>query len=322
VIQDQLKILVVHQRSAAQSDHLRMPRLYGFYPFRERGCFERAEDGLALTVEDVADRGAGLVFYLVVEIEKTPAQLICKGPADRRFAASHEPHQVDSRRAFELNNHLVLTSRARESDNSSMQPGLLPLFPLQVVLLPGAELPLHIFEDRYKEMMGEVIRDRLEFGVILANDKGIVNTGCTAMIDKVLREYPDGRMDILARGRRRFEIVMLNDERPFLRGSVEFFDDEEESPIAPEIRQRAIDGYHEMSKESVDLDMPQLSFRLAQPVSDLGFRQSILISRSEADRIRQLADFFPIHNLRQKRIQHVKDVAPRNGHGRGVSGIE
>jgi Lon protease-like protein len=203
-----------------------------------------------------------------------------------------------------------------------MQPGLLPLFPLQVVLLPGAELPLHIFEDRYKEMIAEVIRDRIEFGVILASEKGIVNTGCTALIDKVLREYPDGRLDIIVRGRRRFEIVMLNDERAFLRGSVEFFDDEEESPIAPEIRQRAIDGYNEMSKESVDLDMPQLSFRLAQPVVDLGFRQSILSSRSEADRMRQLADFFPVHNLRQKRIQHVKDVAPRNGHGRGVSGIE
>jgi Lon protease-like protein len=203
-----------------------------------------------------------------------------------------------------------------------MQPGLLPLFPLQVVLLPGAELPLHIFEDRYKEMIGEVIRDRLEFGVILASEKGIVNTGCTAMIDKVIREYPDGRMDVIARGRRRFEIVMLNDERPFLRGSVEFFDDEEESAVAPEVRQRAIDGYHEMSKETLDLDTPQLSFRLAQPVSDLGFRQSMLTSRSEAERIRQLADFFPVHNLRQKRIQHVKDVAPRNGHGRGVSGIE
>ena len=203
-----------------------------------------------------------------------------------------------------------------------MQPGLLPLFPLQVVLLPGTELPLHIFEDRYKEMIGEVIRDRLEFGVILANEKGIVNTGCTAMIDKVLREYADGRMDIIARGRRRFEIVRLNDERAFLRGSVEFFDDEEEAPIAPEIRQRAIDGYQEMSKETIDLNTPQLSFLLAQPVSDLGFRQSILISRSEADRIRLLADFFPIHNLRQKRIQHVREVAPRNGHGRGVSGIE
>jgi Lon protease-like protein len=203
-----------------------------------------------------------------------------------------------------------------------MQPGLLPLFPLQVVLLPGAELPLHIFEDRYKEMIGEVIRDRMEFGVILANEKGIVNTGCTALIDKVLREYPDGRMDILARGRRRFEVMMLNDERAFLRGSVEFFDDEEESAIAPDVRQRAIDGYNEVSTEKLDLDQPQLSFRLAQPVSDLGFRQAMLTSRSEADRMRQLADFFPVHNLRQKRIQHVKDVAPRNGHGRGGSGIE
>jgi ATP-dependent Lon protease len=203
-----------------------------------------------------------------------------------------------------------------------MQPGLLPLFPLQVVLLPGGELPLHIFEDRYKEMIGEVIRERLEFGVILANEKGIVNTGCTAMIDKLLREYPDGRMDVIARGRRRFELMMLNDERAFLRGTVEFFDDEEEPAVAPEIRQRAIDGFNEMSKEPVDLGMPQLSFRLAQPVVDLGFRQSMLTSRSEAERMQQLADFFPVHNLRQKRIQHVKDVAPRNGHGRGVSGIE
>ncbi len=202
-----------------------------------------------------------------------------------------------------------------------MQPGLLPLFPLQVVLLPGAELPLHIFEDRYKEMIAEVIRDRIEFGVILASEKGIVNTGCTAMIDKVLREYPDGRMDILARGRRRFEIMTLNDERSFLRGAVEFFDDEE-SDVPPETRQRAIDGFHEMSKEQIDLNQTQLSFRLAQPVADLGFRQTMLTSRSEADRIRQLADFFPAHNLRQRRIQHVKEVAPRNGHGRGVSGIE
>lgn len=170
-------------------------------------------------------------------------------------------------------------------------------------------------------MIAEVIRDRIEFGVILANEKGIVNTGCTAMIDKVLREYPDGRLDILARGRRRFEIMMLNDERAFLRGSVEFFDDEE-SDVPPDARQRAIDGFLEISKEQVDLDQPQLSFKLAQPVADLGFRQTMLTSRSEADRIRQLADFFPVHNLRQRRIQHVKEVAPRNGHGRGVSGIE
>src|SRR5712691_4149857 len=210
-----------------------------------------------------------------------------------------------------------------ESHNGSMQPGLLPLFPLEVVLLPGAQLPLHIFEDRYKEMMAEVIRDRLEFGVVLASEKGIVNTGCTATVDKVLRQYPDGRMDILAHGLRRFEIVLLNDERSFLRGAVEFFDDDEAEPPPPDIQKRAIDGYNQLQAlssndplEGPEAGSPQLSFRLAQPVPDLTFRQLLLATRSEADRIRQLADFFPSYIVRQRRIQHVKEVAPRNGHGR------
>lgn len=322
MVRNHLEVFVAHEGAAAESDDLRMAELHGPHAFGERRRFQRAKHFLPLSVENLADRGALAAFDFVIQVEKLPAQFVGQGAPDGRFAAPHEPDQVDARRAFELKNHVVLTARARESDNGSMQPGLLPLFPLQVVLLPGADLPLHIFEDRYKEMIAEVIQDRLEFGVILANEKGIVNTGCTALIDKVLREYPDGRLDILARGRRRFEIMRLNDDRSFLRGSVEFFDDEEESPVAPETRQRAIDGYREMSKETLDLDEPQLSFRLARPVEDLGFRQSILTSRSEADRIRQLADFFPVHNLRQKRIQHVKEVAPRNGHGRGVSGIE
>jgi Lon protease-like protein len=210
-----------------------------------------------------------------------------------------------------------------------MQPGMLPLFPLQVVLLPGSQLPLHIFEDRYKEMIGEVIRDQQEFGVVLANEKGIVNTGCTAIVDKVLRQYPDGRMDILAYGRRRFEIVLLNDERSYLRGSVEFFDDEEFEPVPPDIQKRAIDGYNQLQAlssneplESSETEGQQLSFRLAQPVPDLTFRQVLLATRSEAERLRQLADFFPTYLIRQRRIQHVKEVAPRNGYGRGIAGIE
>lgn len=210
-----------------------------------------------------------------------------------------------------------------ESDNSSMQQGLLPLFPLQVVLLPGGELPLHIFEDRYKEMIGEVLRDRQEFGVVLASEKGLVNTGCTATVDRVLKRYPDGRMDIVVRGRRRFEILLLNDERSYLRGSVDFFDDEQSTQPPPDIRKRAIEGFNELqalsSSQPLDQDQskdPQLSFRLAQPVPDLGFRQSLLAMRSEAERMRQLADFFPSYVVRQRRIQHVREVAPRNGHAR------
>lgn len=203
-----------------------------------------------------------------------------------------------------------------------MQQGLLPLFPLQVVLLPGTELPLHIFEERYKEMIGEVIRDRLEFGVVLASEKGIVNTGCTATIDKILRQYPDGRIDILARGRRRFEIVMLNDERSFLRGSVEFFDDEDALPPSEELQARAIRGYNELqaissSEPLEDATSPQLSFRLARSLQDLSFRQVLLNMRSETERLKRIAEFIPTYLNRQRRIQHVKAVAPRNGHGHG-----
>jgi Lon protease-like protein len=209
-----------------------------------------------------------------------------------------------------------------------MQQGLLPLFPLQVVLFPGAQLPLHIFEERYKEMIQEVVRDHEEFGVVMASEKGIVSTGCTATVDTVLRNYPDGRMDILTRGRRRFEIERLNDERSFLRGQVEFFDDEPGSEIEPAVRASAIEGYNEFQKIASNdlLDPagtadPQLSFRLAQAVNDLTFRQLLLISRSEAERIRRLAEFFPAHLARERHSHRVKDVAPRNGHGKPPGGI-
>ena len=130
------------------------------------------------------------------------------------------------------------------------------MFPLQVVLLPDAELPLHIFEDRYKEMIAEVLRDKIEFGVVLANEKGIVNTGCTAVIERVLREYPDGRLDILTVGRRRFEIERINDERAFLRGEVEYFDDEDETVPEDDFRARAIAGYNELRALTSDAPCP------------------------------------------------------------------
>ncbi len=196
------------------------------------------------------------------------------------------------------------------------------MFPLQVVLLPEAELPLHIFEDRYQEMIAEVLRDKIEFGVVLANNRGIVNTGCTATIEQVLREYPDGRLDILTLGRRRFEIERVNEERAFLRGEVEYFDDEDETRGEDEFRARAIAGYNELRALTAEAPLPgseaqdpQLSFRLARPIQDLGIRQRLLTARSEAERLRQLAEFLPAFLLRQRHLERVKQVAPRNGHG-------
>jgi len=204
-----------------------------------------------------------------------------------------------------------------------MQQELLPLFPLEVVLFPRTPLPLHIFEERYKEMVGEVLEAKSEFGVVLAGEKGIVSTGCTASVEKVMKSYPDGRMDILTLGRRRFEIILLNEEKSYLRGAVEFFDDEEFEAIPDETSRRVLEAYTAMrdledQEPLVDPEMndPQVSFQLAQVVSDLDFRQVLLALRSEAGRMRHLAEYFPSYASRQRQLQHIKAVAPRNGHGK------
>lgn len=204
-----------------------------------------------------------------------------------------------------------------------MQQELLPLFPLQLVLFPGGELPLHIFEERYKEMMTEVLRAGKEFGVVQAGEKGIVNTGCTASVDRVLKQYPDGRLDLLTVGRRRFEILGLNDELPFLRGSVDFFDDDDFEPVPAETQKRALDGFSALRtlRGEDELGAPEtsdpfLSFRLAQPVADLEFRQLLLATRSEAGRMRQVADYLHGYVQRERAASHIRSVAPRNGHGK------
>jgi Lon protease-like protein len=208
-----------------------------------------------------------------------------------------------------------------------MQEELLPLFPLQVVLFPRTALPLHIFEERYKQMIADVQKGHTEFGVVLAGEKGIVNTGCTATVEKVLKEYPDGRLDLITVGRRRFEIILLNDEKPYLRGAVQYFDDEATDPIAPEVRKRVVESYNDLRTledsnpvHEPELSDPQLSFQLAQVVPDLDFRQILLATRSEADRMRRLAEFFPNYNFRQRQIQRARTVAPTNGHVKGSIG--
>ena len=114
----------------------------------------------------------------------------------------------------------------------------IPLFPLDLVLFPGAALPLHIFEDRYKEMIGECLQCQGEFGMVRARREGLAIIGCTAKILTVMHRYPDGRLDILCRGERRFEIESLVEGRSFLEAEVDFLADQE--PCSTRARPRAM----------------------------------------------------------------------------------
>ena len=203
-----------------------------------------------------------------------------------------------------------------------MQAKLLPLFPLQVVIFPRTQLPLHIFEERYKEMVGEAIRDSSEFGIVLAKDEGIVNAGCTVIVDKVLRSHPDGRMDILTRGIRRFEIVLLNQEKAYLRGEVAYFDDDEPEPAPNDLRTEALRLYQSWlelgegpAQSEAALGDAQLSFQLAQGIQDLDFLHYLLRTRSETLRLKKVTEFLTEYVPRQRQTASMKKLAPLNGHG-------
>ncbi len=197
---------------------------------------------------------------------------------------------------------------------------LLPLFPLQLIVFPRTQLPLHIFEDRYKEIVSQAVRDGSEFGIVLAKEDGIVNAGCTVVVENVITKYADGRLDIMTHGSRRFEIVLLNQEKSYLQGQVEFFDDDEPGPASPELQQEALRQYKGLIEtgemrgyaEPVLTD-PQLSFQLAQAVQDLDFQSVLLRERSEANRLKQLSEFLSQYVPRVKEASRMKHLAPLNG---------
>lgn len=197
---------------------------------------------------------------------------------------------------------------------------LLPLFPLDVVLLPGTPLPLHIFEPRYKEMIRECIANEAPFGVVRALQEGIADVGCTAEIVTVTKEYPDGRMDLVAEGRRRFEVLQLNEERSFLRAEILLVPDETVSAGEQE-RGRAIDLHREILslagavQDLSSAEQTQLSFHLAASLPlDLDFKQKLLTMRSEEERLRTLTAYLEEILPKLRRVARTRQKSGGNGH--------
>ena len=198
---------------------------------------------------------------------------------------------------------------------------LLPLFPLEVVLLPGSPLPLHIFEPRYKEMIRECLANEAPFGVVRAQEEGLAEIGCTAEIITVTKEYSDGRLDLIAEGRQRFEVLELNQERSFLQAEVLLVPDEP-GGASDEERVRAIQLHLEilsLAGAVQDLsaaDQNMLSFYLAGSLPlDLDFKQKLLSMRSESGRIQAVAAY--LENILPKLRRAAKSREKAGGNGQG-----
>jgi len=176
---------------------------------------------------------------------------------------------------------------------------LLPIFPLELVLLPGVPLPLHIFEPRYKEMIAECLEQKKPFGVVRASSDGVADIGCTAEITSVTKKYDDGRMDILTRGVERFEVIEVNEDRSFLQAEISVVQDEDEpDKPAAQIVTQAVRLHAEIAKlagaepSGPDEHAGNLSFLLAGSLPlDLDFKQSLLSTLSEAKRLEAVVGY-------------------------------
>jgi Lon protease-like protein len=203
------------------------------------------------------------------------------------------------------------------------KPSRIPLFPLDVVLLPAMTLPLHIFEPRYKIMIARCISESIEFGIVLASDKTVARVGCTAKIVRTLKDHPDRRMDILTEGHDVFHIIEVLDEKAYYEGRIEYLADE---PLAVDARQEArvtelFRQCHALLFDQAWVDEdPKDSANLAYWMAarlpmELQQRQALLETRQENKRreslLQWLATFVPKLVERRKGRQR----AEGNGHG-------
>ena len=186
----------------------------------------------------------------------------------------------------------------------------LPLFPLGVVLYPGMLLPLHIFEDRYRRLVRDLLDgpEPRRFGVIAIRKgretgvegvQSLYEIGCTATLRRV-EEHQDGRFDLVTVGTQRFRLLALDQTLPYLQGEIELLPDEavDGAAAVPAVRavQAAFRGYLDALTEwggaTVRVgDLPDepvlLSFIVAAAmVIDLPERQALL---DEPDALRRLA---------------------------------
>ena len=195
----------------------------------------------------------------------------------------------------------------------------LGLFPLGLVLLPGERMPLHIFEPRYKELIGECLAEERPFGIVLADDSGLREVGTEASVIEVLERFDDGRLNVVIEGRERFRVVEMTSGRSFQTGEVEGVADEHVD-VDEQDAERAMELFRELRElvgsdvEEPEIGDPALSFALASRV-DFGLdpKQRLLELTSETERLMLVIELLEGALAAVREEQARRELASRNG---------
>ena len=195
----------------------------------------------------------------------------------------------------------------------------LGLFPLGIVLLPTEQLPLHIFEERYKELVDECLEQDGEFGLVYADDDGLRDLGTRARVVEVLTRFEDGRLNIVVEGGDRFRLVELTDGRSFSTGLVTPIEDVDDSAEAAAVDEalRLFGLLREVTESEVDAperELSQLSFALAGKVElPADDKLGLLAETSERLRMELVQELLANAVLTAQRVRRAAERASTNG---------
>lgn len=193
------------------------------------------------------------------------------------------------------------------------------LFPLQIVLLPTEHVPLHVFEERYKELIGECLATDAEFGLVYADEEGVREVGTRARVSRVVTRFPDGRLNVLIEGGERFRLGRLTAGRSFQTGLVSPLEDEDD-PAGEDAVERALRSFERLREltrsdvEPPDRDVAFLSFELAGRVDLPALDKLELLGEvSERRRIDRVAELLEEALARAERARTAAERASSNG---------
>ncbi|MBI5473942.1 MAG: LON peptidase substrate-binding domain-containing protein [Ignavibacteriae bacterium] len=201
---------------------------------------------------------------------------------------------------------------------------VLPLFPLQVVMFPTAVLPLHIFEERYRQLISDCENGDKEFGISLAQDENVAKVGCSVVVTNIVHRYEDGKLDILVRGQRRYQLEnFVESSRLYTEGRVRFLSDEDE-PVDAALAEETVRLHNELIQLAYrdkqfeveyNSSNPILSFRIAQKAGlDLAQRQALLEEDSENKRLTALREYLAEIIPKLQQLSEVERVIKSDGY--------
>ena len=201
------------------------------------------------------------------------------------------------------------------------EPKRIPIFPLGLVLYPKELLPLHIFENKYREMIAYCLEEESAFGILLLQEGKLASVGSEAVIDRVINTYEDGRMDIIVEGAHRFRVKELFNEYSYITASVEPITEPEE-PVQFEARERVITQHMRLLelagrkvRPTIYQDLEGISFFIAHNAGlNAEQKQKVLEMVTENERITFLADHLESLIPKVEEYEDVRKKVQSNGH--------